>query len=242
MDTASAVLEAVRALREARHGDGPVLSDPAIVQALLDVIPAECASLNDLEIEARQSAALDLVEYEPDDNDAAFWEHFWDSLTCSYTERIARLRSEVMTTSDFYTDRQWHSTGMYSECMRPGGVDKELVIPLPAPRGIARRLVFFRGPGLSFSAEECVAATLLQAHISEALRQHARAASARLLTARQFGLLQLVAAGHDNRTIARQLAISPGTVRVHLENIYERLGVMSRTAAVARTFPDTTWL
>jgi DNA-binding CsgD family transcriptional regulator len=63
-----------------------------------------------------------------------------------------------------------------------------------------------------------------------------------LLTARQRELLQLVAAGHDNTATARRLALSPGTVRNHLENAYARLGVTSRTAAVARAFPDTTWV
>ena len=58
------------------------------------------------------------------------------------------------------------------------------------------------------------------------------------LTPRQNGLLRLVAAGHTNSQIARRLGISETTVRSHLENIYERLGVSSRTAAVTRAFPD----
>jgi DNA-binding NarL/FixJ family response regulator len=56
------------------------------------------------------------------------------------------------------------------------------------------------------------------------------------LTARQWELLRLVAAGHSNAGIAQQLFLSENTVRKHLENIYERLGVSSRTAAVARAF------
>ncbi len=147
-----------------------------------------------------------------------------------------------MGTGDFYTDRQWHSTGMYTEVLHPAGIEKELLIPLPAPPGIARRLVFFRGPGRPFTDDERDAAILLQPHISRALRRHARLRAARLLTERQAGILQLVTAGYDNAAIARQLGLSRGTVRKHLENIYARLGVSSRTAAAASAFPDITWV
>ena len=51
-------------------------------------------------------------------------------------------------------------------------------------------------------------------------------------------LLRLVAAGHTNTQIARQLSITGGNRRTHLENIYERLQVSSRIAAVARGVLD----
>jgi len=53
-------------------------------------------------------------------------------------------------------------------------------------------------------------------------------------------VLRLVAAGHTNAQIARQLGVTEGTVGVHLQNIYARLRVSSRTAAVTRAFPDLT--
>ena len=56
------------------------------------------------------------------------------------------------------------------------------------------------------------------------------------LTARQWDLMHLVAAGYTNSQIGRRLGLSEGTVRKHLENIYGRLHVSSRTAAVTRTF------
>jgi DNA-binding NarL/FixJ family response regulator len=58
------------------------------------------------------------------------------------------------------------------------------------------------------------------------------------LTPRQTDLLHLVAVGHTNTQITRRLGISEGTVRTHLENIYERLNVSSRTAAVTRALAD----
>jgi DNA-binding NarL/FixJ family response regulator len=56
------------------------------------------------------------------------------------------------------------------------------------------------------------------------------------LTPRQWQLLDLLAAGHTNAQIARRLGVSEGTVRTHLENIYRRLNVTNRTAAVMRAF------
>jgi DNA-binding CsgD family transcriptional regulator len=44
----------------------------------------------------------------------------------------------------------------------------------------------------------------------------------------------LVAEGLTNTQIAERLWISPGTVRRHLQNVFAKLGVHTRTAAVAR--------
>jgi DNA-binding CsgD family transcriptional regulator len=53
------------------------------------------------------------------------------------------------------------------------------------------------------------------------------------LTEREREILDLVAVGKTNSEIAEAIWIAPGTVRKHLENIYEKLGVHSRTAAIA---------
>ena len=60
----------------------------------------------------------------------------------------------------------------------------------------------------------------------------------RTLTPREHEVVELVAEGKTNAEIARQLWISPGTVRRHLENVFAKLGVHTRTAAVARLRPS----
>jgi DNA-binding CsgD family transcriptional regulator len=151
----------------------------------------------------------------------------------------------VVQTADFYSTRQWHSTGMYNDCIRPQGMDHHLLLTLPelpepaAEPGRYARVVLHRGPGPDFSERDRALMVLLRPHLWQAcLDTERRLHPAPKLTPRQNELMRLLAAGRTNAQIARQLGISEGTVRTHLERIYERLGVSSRTAAVVRAFPD----
>ena len=53
------------------------------------------------------------------------------------------------------------------------------------------------------------------------------------LTPRELEVLKLVAAGSSNRDIGKVLFLSEATVKSHLVHIYDKLGVRSRTSAVA---------
>jgi DNA-binding NarL/FixJ family response regulator len=59
-------------------------------------------------------------------------------------------------------------------------------------------------------------------------------APAEALTPRELEVLQLLAEGLPNKTIARQLSISEHTVKFHLNAIMSKLGAQSRTEAVVR--------
>jgi two-component system, NarL family, nitrate/nitrite response regulator NarL len=53
------------------------------------------------------------------------------------------------------------------------------------------------------------------------------------LTNREREIVLALAEAFSNKGVARRLNISEGTVKVHLHNIYSKLGVKNRTALVA---------
>ncbi len=180
----------------------------------------------------------ELVSSEP----GPFWEHFWDCKPCSYPDRVGDLRSIVQVT-DFYSVREFRSTGMYCDVYRPQGFEHHIALFLPEPAGAGggrtARLFFLRGQGRAFSERDRALLTLLRPHMQLAyLDAERRRHPVPDLTPRHWDLLHLIAAGHTNTQIARQLGLSEGTVRTHLENIYGRLEVSNRTAAIIRAFPD----
>ena len=70
----------------------------------------------------------------------------------------------------------------------------------------------------------------------ESLARPAVSAGPGGLTPRELEVLRLVADGRSNREIAAELVVSEHTVARHLQNIFAKLGVSSRTAASAFAF------
>jgi DNA-binding CsgD family transcriptional regulator len=178
------------------------------------------------------------------DEERVFWDNYWACDPCCYPDRSGDQRS-VVKVSDFYSARQWHSTGMYCDLAQKWGLEHDLLMFLPpgpepaAGSGRTVRLIFYREPGPDFSERDRALLKLLRPHLRQAyLDAERRRSGTPQLTPRQRELLRQVAAGHTNAQIARRLGVSEGTVRIHLQNIYGRLQVSSRTAAVTRAFPD----
>ncbi len=54
------------------------------------------------------------------------------------------------------------------------------------------------------------------------------------VTAREYEVLERLAAGESNKEIARSLDLSPNTVKTHLARLYEKLEVSRRTQAIQK--------
>ena len=75
--------------------------------------------------------------------------------------------------------------------------------------------------------------TLLAPAVAARLVQGVSAGPAEALTPRELEVLTLVGQGRSNGEIAAQLAISPRTAKVHVQNILGKLGATNRTEAVS---------
>jgi DNA-binding NarL/FixJ family response regulator len=77
---------------------------------------------------------------------------------------------------------------------------------------------------------------VLSPAVATRLMSRVRAPSPGPLSQRELEVLELVAAGSTNRESAAKLFISEATVKTHLLNIYAKLGVNDRAAAVAEAY------
>lgn len=141
----------------------------------------------------------------------------------------------VLRLSDLLTRRQRSHLEYNDAVWRPHGIDDALRMWIPAPPGRARSIYVERSRR-NYTDRERTLFELLRPHLA---RIHLNAESRRRadpalgLTPREAEVLGWVARGKTNSEIAAVLFVSPLTVRKHLEHIFEKLDVRTRTAAAA---------
>jgi DNA-binding CsgD family transcriptional regulator len=144
----------------------------------------------------------------------------------------ARTLTDVVSLSKF------RRCEFYALVHRPLGVEYMLWLYLD-PRHTDARLEFDRADR-DFSERDRKVLDLLLPHLRQRLRaakrRPAATGSATELTPREREVIARVAEGRTNNEIGRLLGISSHTVRKHLENAYEKLGIHTRTGAVAAVF------
>jgi DNA-binding CsgD family transcriptional regulator len=166
---------------------------------------------------------------------------------CSaYPLSMLRRNSETraLKISDFVSLKELHRLDYYDSVLRPFRIEHQMRVWLSAPAGTFRFFSFSRvGGQRDFGERDRSLLDLLRPFLVTIrerfeLRQAQRPTIGVCLTEREEEILRWVARGKTNQEIASLLFVSPHTVRKHLENAYEKLGVHSRTAAIARAFSD----
>ncbi|HEY5881505.1 MAG TPA: helix-turn-helix transcriptional regulator [Nakamurella sp.] len=236
------VLRAIMDLidRAARADSGPIIPW-SVLDDLAHLIPAESVSVADLDIagesrviqqaliEQRGRCTFRGDEEEPDG--ALFWRHYKSWWAGGPPSRAG----EVRRWTDRYPGRELNRQPLVRDYFRTGGITHGLTLGFPTAAEHELNLLFFRMGGPDFTDRDKDLLRLLRPHLAEILAAHSRR-QMRGLTPREWQVLDL-ADGHSNADIAAILFTSVGTVRKHMEHIFDRAGVRNRNAAVARLMP-----
>ena len=214
-----------------------------VLLGLRELIPCDEITFQLMDIAQQRSRGLDvtadgvqrwdLVGGANDEWQQLYWERFWEE----------DGRAGPLTTGDYCTVLHqaeiwgrggWAKTPLGSSYAARGLKD-DILCPLVPLDGIDRRIAFWRTQEMPyFSERETAMVALVRPHVAELhVRRDRELRGVPRLTPRQWEVLRQVAKGAGNIQIARSLRVSEATVAKHLENVFMRLGVQSRTEAVA---------
>jgi DNA-binding CsgD family transcriptional regulator len=217
----------------------------AVLTGLREVIRSDCAGFTEFDMPAKailteqfeeEQGERTLIRDDPHSKDSPYWPLSHDFLPCQYFVANGN-QSRVTKYSDFYTDRELRGTAFFCE-LNQGDHLRRMAIPLPCGPGRTRRILLDRERGRDFSERDRLVAELLRPHLYEIyLHAQRKERDVPRLSQREQEVLCLAAQGMSNAGIARELFISVGTVRKHMEHIFDRTGVRSRAAAAALVLP-----
>lgn len=234
----------LRVVEQAEPADGTELFYSSVLVALRDLVPCDDITFQLMDVRRRTATGVCVtdegVSHTIEDTDPAaveeFWAAYWGEGGCSYPQETGDYVT-ILRSSDRLGDQGLARTRMGS-LMAAWGVRHEVLVPLPPQGVLDRRLLLFRSDGSDFTDHELLLLRLLRPHLSELhLRRQRELSGQPSLTPRQWEILRRVSSGATNAQIARVLGLSEATVRKHLENVFVRLHVMSRTEAVERVRP-----
>jgi DNA-binding CsgD family transcriptional regulator len=167
----------------------------------------------------------------------------------SHPNRMPLLH-HVQTFSDYRHDPTWRQSSLHHEYYIPAGSRCQLFVFLHQRDSVRCSLAFNRERG-DFLPQDRAVLALIAPHVACAWRRCQQLAQLRQeresaggwavapafgskipsLTRREKEILHWVAEGKRNSEISRILELSPRTVGKHLEHVFAKLGVETRTAA-----------
>jgi len=235
--------ELLHAVAEAGEGVEPLAR--AAVQMLPGLVASEITSLSVCDLRSGRRRVIAAPEHAIGAEDRACFDRYFRS------HPLVRYHADLHgpgahRISDSVPFSRFRHTGLYSDYYRRIGIDHAVALPVQVDEHTLVSFVLNR-QRRDFSDRERDLLDLVGGPLSrlymkaQALdgaraRRDAQPAPVDLqgLTPREAEVLQWVAAGKTDRDIAAILGISPRTVHKHLERVYEKLGVETRTAAVMR--------
>jgi DNA-binding CsgD family transcriptional regulator len=211
------------------------------------LVPSEITTLSTCDLDTRhRRVTSDVPGAIPARECAAFDRHF-------HTHPLLRAHGRnpqacTRRISDLMPAQDFRRSALYDEYYRPIRIEHAVAVPIHVQRNVLVGFVLNRS-GRDFSDRDRDCLEAIRPHLGNLYRLSVEAAGPRAawgvpspgspdrdgrLTAREREVLQWLSGGKTDRDIACILGISPRTVHKHLQRMYEKLGVETRTAAVTR--------
>jgi DNA-binding CsgD family transcriptional regulator len=210
------------------------------VAALSRLVPSDLTTLSICDIDAgHRSVVGDVPDPIPKDGIEAFDRHFGDHPLVR--EHGRNPRAVTRRISDVVREADFRATPLFDDYYRPIGIAHVMAMPVHVEGNLLVSFVFNRSRS-DFSDRELAQLEAIRPHLGDLYRLSRAMETARpvqwapppQLSPREQDVLRWLAGGKTDHDIADILAISPRTVQKHLQRIYEKLGVETRTAAVVR--------
>jgi len=209
------------------------------VQCLPQLVASELTTLSVCDLDrGRRSVASSLPDALSPHHAALFDRHFHEHpLVRVHGRNPAAVTGRI---DDVVPQAEFRETPLYNDYYRAIGIDHTMAVPIHVDRRLLVSFVLNRR-GRGFSQDERDSLELIRPHLGHLYRLCSALdrsgwapACAWQLTPREQDVLRWLSAGKTDRDIGAILDISPRTVHKHLQRIYDKLGVETRTAAVAR--------
>jgi DNA-binding CsgD family transcriptional regulator len=245
-----AALDTLGAISESAAGDRQFARHA--VTGLATLVPADLTTLSICDLAAgHRSVVSDVAGAISRRQIEAFDRHFHEHpLVRAHGHNPSATTHRI---SDLVSPAEFRATPLYNEYYRAIGVEHAMAVPIHVHRHELVSFVLNRS-GRDFSDRDRACLESIRPHLGNLFRMTRAIESARAawgvpppqdsledvpLTAREREVLQWLSRGKTDKDIAEILAISPRTVHKHLQRIYEKLGVETRTAAVSRLHSAT---
>lgn len=177
-----------------------------------------------------------------------YYEHYIELDFCAWL--LPNDEPVIYRDSEIITDTAREKTTIYKRWMEPMGVYYSLGSTLSDNGILYGSITLFREKGNDFTDEEVYILKLLTEHVtanlscmypngikkSPSYRYNDSVASKYNLSIRENEIIALVFTGITNKEIADKLFITENTVKKHLNVIFHKLNVSSRTQLVQKLF------
>lgn len=163
-----------------------------------------------------------------------------------YPDPVVSPECQAVKVSDFLSDRRYRRLGLYNEFCKKYDVEYQICVPLSYHESKLKGIAFHRDRR-DFSERDRLILNCLSPHIRQAYRNAEAISAIRRnikavgqtqervipdLTLRETEVLHWLAHGKSNHNIAVIMQVKECTVKKHLQNIYQKMGVENRTSAL----------